>query len=109
MTFQANISEFAEFVGTEIKRIENKISEGGSSQSSGSMIITGNGRQISLRQHKHLLDLKMGVHPMNIKLKEMSRTELSIVQQMVLALERICGRSRAENGLSYLAIQALDE
>ena len=44
MTFQANISEFAEFVGTEIKRIENKISEGGSSQSSGSMIITGNGR-----------------------------------------------------------------
>jgi hypothetical protein len=45
MTFQANISEFAEFVGTEIKRIEKKIPEGGgSSQSSGSSIITGNGR-----------------------------------------------------------------
>lgn len=45
MTLQANISEFAEFVGTEIKRIEKKIPEGGSgSQSSDSMIITGNGR-----------------------------------------------------------------
>ena len=38
MTFQANISEFAEFVGTEIKRIEKKIPDGsgGSSQSSDS-------------------------------------------------------------------------
>lgn len=45
MTFQANVSEFAEFMGTEIKRIENKIPEGGGgSQSSNSMIITGNGR-----------------------------------------------------------------
>ena len=45
MTFQANISEFAEFMGTEIKRIEKKIPEGASgSQSSDSMIITGNGR-----------------------------------------------------------------
>ena len=45
MTFQANISEFAEFMGTEIKRIENRIPTGGSgSQSSGSSIITGNGR-----------------------------------------------------------------
>lgn len=46
MTFQANISEFAEFMGTEIKRIEKKIpTDGGSgSQSSDSMIITGNGR-----------------------------------------------------------------
>lgn len=46
MTFQANISEFAEFMGTEIKRIENKIPEGseGGSQSSDSSIITGNGR-----------------------------------------------------------------
>lgn len=47
MTFQANISEFAEFVGTEIKRIEKKIpdgSSGGSGQSSDSTIITGNGR-----------------------------------------------------------------
>lgn len=45
MTLQANISEFAEFMGTEIKRIEKKILEGGrGSQSSDSMIITGNGR-----------------------------------------------------------------
>lgn len=44
MTFQANISEFAEFMGTEIKRIENRIPTGGGSQSSDSMIITGNGR-----------------------------------------------------------------
>lgn len=46
MEFQANISEFAEFMGTEIKRIEKKIpTDGGSgSQSSDSMIITGNGR-----------------------------------------------------------------
>ena len=44
MTFQANISEFAEFMGTEIKRIEKKIPEGGGSQSSGSPIITGTGR-----------------------------------------------------------------
>ena len=46
MTFQANISEFAEFMGTEIKRIEKKIPTdgGGGSQSSDSTIITGNGR-----------------------------------------------------------------
>jgi hypothetical protein len=45
MAFQANISAFAEFMGTEIKRIEKKIPEGGrGSQSSDSMIITGNGR-----------------------------------------------------------------
>lgn len=46
MTFQANVSEFAEFLGTEIKRIEKKIPDGGGSgsQSSDSMIITGNGR-----------------------------------------------------------------
>lgn len=45
MTFQANISEFAEFMGTEIKRIENRIpTGGGSSQSSDSTIITGVGR-----------------------------------------------------------------
>nr|DAM39454.1 MAG TPA: hypothetical protein [Bacteriophage sp.] len=44
MAFQANISEFAEFMGTEIKRIEKKIPDGGGSQSSDSMIITGNGR-----------------------------------------------------------------
>ena len=45
MTFQANISEFAEFMGTEIKRIENRIpTGGGGGQSGDSMIITGNGR-----------------------------------------------------------------
>lgn len=46
MTLQANISEFAEFMGTEIKRIEKKIpTDGGSgSQSSDSAIITGDGR-----------------------------------------------------------------
>ena len=45
MTFQTGVTEFAEFVGSEIKRIENKIpTDGGSSQSSDSPIITGNGR-----------------------------------------------------------------
>lgn len=44
MTLQANISEFAEFMGTEIKRIEKKIPEGGAGQSSDSPIITGVGR-----------------------------------------------------------------
>lgn len=46
MALQANISEFAEFMGTEIKRIEKKIPTdgGGGSQSSDSQIITGTGR-----------------------------------------------------------------
>lgn len=45
MTFQTGVTEFAEFVGSEIKRIEEKIpTDGGSSQSSDSPIITGNGR-----------------------------------------------------------------
>lgn len=44
MTLQANISEFAEFMGTEIKRIEKKIPTSSGSQSSDSTIITGNGR-----------------------------------------------------------------
>lgn len=45
MTFQANISEFAKFMGTEIKRIENRIpTGGGGGQSSDSTIITGVGR-----------------------------------------------------------------
>lgn len=44
MTLQANISEFAEFIGTEIKRIEKKIPTSSGSQSSDSTIITGNGR-----------------------------------------------------------------
>lgn len=45
MAFQTGVTEFAEFVGSEIKRIEKKIpTDGGSSQSSDSPIITGNGR-----------------------------------------------------------------
>lgn len=45
MTFQTGVTEFAEFVGSEIKRIEKKIpTDGGGSQSSDSMMITGNGR-----------------------------------------------------------------
>ena len=46
MTFQTGVTEFAEFVGSEIKRIEKKIltDGGGGSQSSDSQIITGNGR-----------------------------------------------------------------
>lgn len=46
MTFQTGVTEFAEFVGSEIKRIEKKIpTDGGSGgQSSDSTIITGNGR-----------------------------------------------------------------
>ena len=44
--FQTGVTEFAEFLGTEIKRIENKIpiDGGGGSQSSDSSIITGDGR-----------------------------------------------------------------
>nr|DAI83406.1 MAG TPA: hypothetical protein [Caudoviricetes sp.] len=44
MTFQTGVTEFAEFVGSEIKRIEKKIPTSSGSQSSDSMIITGNGR-----------------------------------------------------------------
>ena len=45
MTFQTSVTEFAEFVGYEIKRIEKKIpTDGGGSQSSDLTIITGNGR-----------------------------------------------------------------
>lgn len=44
MTFQTGVTEFAEFVGSEIKRIEKKIPTDGGGQSSDSTIITGNGR-----------------------------------------------------------------
>lgn len=46
MTFQTGVTEFAEFVGSEIRRIEKKIpiDGGGGSHSSDSSIITGNGR-----------------------------------------------------------------
>lgn len=46
MTIDTTLTQFAEFVGSEVKRIEKKIPDGGGSgsQSSDSMIITGNGR-----------------------------------------------------------------
>lgn len=44
MTFQTGMTEFAEIVGSEIRRIEKKIPTDGGGQSSDSMIITGNGR-----------------------------------------------------------------
>lgn len=44
MTFQTGMTEFAELVGSEIRRIEKKIPTDGGGQSSDSMIITGNGR-----------------------------------------------------------------
>lgn len=44
MTFQTGVTEFAEFVGSEIRRIEKKIPTDGDGQSSDSTIITGNGR-----------------------------------------------------------------
>lgn len=45
MAFQTGVTEFAEFVGSEIKRIEKKIpTDSGGSQSSDSTIITGVGR-----------------------------------------------------------------
>ncbi len=44
MTFQTGMTEFAEFVGSEIRRIEKKIPTDGGGQSSDSTIITGNGR-----------------------------------------------------------------
>ena len=51
MTFQTGVTQFAEFVGSEIKRIEKKIpTDGGGSQSSDSTIITGNGRQVARLQ-----------------------------------------------------------
>ena len=44
MTFQTGVTEFAEFLGTEIKRIEKKIPTDTGSQASSQIIITGNGR-----------------------------------------------------------------
>lgn len=45
MAFQTGVTEFAEFVGSEIRRIEKKIpTDGGGDQSSDQMIITGYGR-----------------------------------------------------------------
>lgn len=44
MTFQTGVTEFAEFLGTEIKRIENKIPTDTGSQASSQIVITGTGR-----------------------------------------------------------------
>ena len=46
MAFYTTVKDFAEFIGSEIKRVEGKIPDSGGtgSQSSNSMMITGNGR-----------------------------------------------------------------
>ena len=45
MAFDTAITELAEYIGSEVRRVENKIpTDGGSSQSSDSTIITGVGR-----------------------------------------------------------------
>ena len=44
MAFDTTIKEFAEFMGSEIKRVEGQIQTGGSSQPTNSNIISGNGR-----------------------------------------------------------------
>lgn len=44
MTFQTGVTEFAEFLGAEIKRLENKIPTDTGSQASSQIVITGNGR-----------------------------------------------------------------
>ena len=64
MTFQTGVTEFAEFVGSEIKRIEKKIpTDGGGSQSSDSMVT---GDRINLIQQ-------------TARSQVMSQTELSII------------------------------
>lgn len=49
MTFQTGVTEFAEFLGTEIKRIEKKIPTDTGSQASSQIVITGNGRPDKIR------------------------------------------------------------
>lgn len=44
MAFDTTITQFAEFMGSEIKRVEGQIQTGGSSQPTNSNIISGNGR-----------------------------------------------------------------
>nr|DAK47466.1 MAG TPA: hypothetical protein [Bacteriophage sp.] len=44
MSFDTTVKEFAEFMGSEVKRVEGMIPTGGNSQSTNSLIITGNGR-----------------------------------------------------------------
>lgn len=44
MAFDTTITQFAEFIGSEIKRVDGQIQTGGSSQPTNSNIISGNGR-----------------------------------------------------------------
>lgn len=44
MAFDTTITQFAEFMGSEVKRVEGQIQTGGSSQPTNSNIISGNGR-----------------------------------------------------------------
>lgn len=44
MGFDTTVKEFAEFIGSEVKRVEGMIPTGGNSQSTNSLIITGVGR-----------------------------------------------------------------
>ena len=49
MSFDTTVKEFAEFMGSEVKRVEGMIPTGGNSQSTNSLIITGNGRPDKIR------------------------------------------------------------
>ena len=49
MGFDTAVKEFAEFMGSEVKRVENMIPTDGNSQSTNSLIITGNGRPDKIR------------------------------------------------------------
>lgn len=49
MGFDTTVKEFAEFMGSEVKRVEGMIPTGGNSQSTNSLIITGNGRPDKIR------------------------------------------------------------
>lgn len=49
MGFDTTVKEFAEFMGSEVKRVEGMIPTGDNSQSTNSLIITGNGRPDKIR------------------------------------------------------------
>lgn len=49
MAFDTVITDFAKFMGSEVKRVEGMIPTGGNSQSTNSLIITGNGRPDKIR------------------------------------------------------------
>ena len=44
MGFDTSVKDFAEFMGSEVRRVENKIPTGISAQPTNSNIITGDGR-----------------------------------------------------------------